>query len=145
MNAVLLSAHVLAAIVLVGPVTVAASLFPRQARRARADPAEGSGLRMLHRITRVYAAAALAVPVLGVATAAGLGVLGDAWVSASMALTLVAGLLLALRVLPDQRRALAGDGGPLGRLTMTTGVFNLCWAVVVVLMIVRPGSTNGLH
>ncbi|MFB6505073.1 hypothetical protein [Streptomyces sp. NPDC056410] len=30
------------------------------------------------------------------------------------------------------------------RLAMVTGVFNLLWAVVVVLMIVRPGSTTGV-
>ncbi|KIX79600.1 membrane protein, partial [Streptomyces sp. MBRL 601] len=30
------------------------------------------------------------------------------------------------------------------RLAMTTGVFNLLWAAVVVLMIVRPGSTTGV-
>ncbi|SFL80243.1 hypothetical protein SAMN05192584_12769 [Streptomyces pini] len=29
------------------------------------------------------------------------------------------------------------------RLSMLTGAFNLLWAVVVVLMIVRPGSTTG--
>jgi len=29
------------------------------------------------------------------------------------------------------------------RLGMVTGVFNLLWVVVVVLMIVRPGSTTG--
>ncbi len=29
------------------------------------------------------------------------------------------------------------------RLHMVTGIFNLIWAVVVVLMIVRPGSTTG--
>jgi hypothetical protein len=29
------------------------------------------------------------------------------------------------------------------RLGMVTGIFNLLWAVVVVLMIVRPGSTTG--
>ena len=29
------------------------------------------------------------------------------------------------------------------RLAMTTGIFNLLWATVVVLMIVRPGSTTG--
>jgi hypothetical protein len=28
-------------------------------------------------------------------------------------------------------------------LVVATGVFNLLWAVVVVLMIVRPGSTTG--
>lgn len=29
------------------------------------------------------------------------------------------------------------------RLSVTTGMFNLLWAAVVVLMIVRPGSTTG--
>jgi len=29
------------------------------------------------------------------------------------------------------------------RLAMVTGVFNLPWATVTVLMIVRPGSTTG--
>ena len=29
------------------------------------------------------------------------------------------------------------------RLGMVTGIFNLLWAIVVVLMIVRPGSTTG--
>ncbi|MDX2543737.1 hypothetical protein ACOT81_17525 [Streptomyces sp. WI04-05B] len=29
------------------------------------------------------------------------------------------------------------------RLAMFTGVFNLLWATVTVLMIVRPGSTTG--
>jgi len=27
---------------------------------------------------------------------------------------------------------------------MTTGIFNLLWVVVTVLMIVRPGSTTGV-
>jgi hypothetical protein len=30
------------------------------------------------------------------------------------------------------------------RLAMTTGIFNLLWVVVTVLMIVRPGSTTGM-
>ncbi|WP_259294280.1 hypothetical protein [Streptomyces resistomycificus] len=30
-----------------------------------------------------------------------------------------------------------------GRLAMFTGVFNLLWATVTVLMIVRPGFTTG--
>jgi hypothetical protein len=29
------------------------------------------------------------------------------------------------------------------RLAMVTGIFNLLWATVTVLMIVRPGSTTG--
>jgi hypothetical protein len=30
------------------------------------------------------------------------------------------------------------------RLAMTTGIFNLPWVVVMVLVIVRPGSTTGM-
>ena len=57
---------------------------------------------MLHRISRVYAVLGVAVPVFGIATAAQMGVLGDAWLLVSMALTLVAALLLAVEVLPGQ-------------------------------------------
>ena len=144
MTAVLLAVHVLAAIVFIGPVTVAASLFPRYARQGEVGVA-----RMLHRISRVYAVLGLAVPVFGIATAAQMGVLGDAWLLVSLALTLVAALLLAVEVLPGQTRVLAaltGDAAPVvpSRLAMSTGVFALIWAVVVVLMIVRPGSTTGV-
>jgi hypothetical protein len=91
----------------------------------------------------------VAVPVFGIATAAQMGVLGDAWLLVSLALTLVAALLLAVEVLPGQTRVLAaltGDAAPVvpSRLAMSTGVFALIWAVVVVLMIVRPGSTTGV-
>lgn len=144
MTAVLLAVHVLAGIVFVGPVTVAASLFPRYAR-------EGSVgvVAALHRISRVYAVLGLAVPVFGIATAAQLGVLGDTWLIVSMAMTLAAALLLGLVILPAQAAVVAGlheGGAPTvpPRLSMTTGVFALIWAVVVVLMIVRPGSTTGV-
>lgn len=36
-----------------------------------------------------------------------------------------------------------GAGAATARLAMFTGVFNLLWATVTVLMIVRPGSTTG--
>jgi hypothetical protein len=156
-RAALLAAHVVAAIVLVGPVTLAASVFPRYARAAAVPgpsaPAALASASAMHRVSRTYAVAAVAVPVLGVATAAALGVLTEAWVLASMALTLLAGLVLALAVVPQQRRALLAvahrDGAPdlrrrLGRLAAATGVFNLVWVVVVVLMILRPGSTTGV-
>ncbi len=134
---VLLSIHVLFAIVAVGPVTVAASMFPAAARRA-ADPAT---LVVLHRICRVYAAVGVAVPVFGLATAHSLGVLGDAWLLVSIALTAVAAAVLALLVLPRQNAVL--DGGPSSRLAMYTGMFNVLWVTVTVRMIVRPGSTTG--
>ena len=61
--------------------------------------------------------------------------------------------LLGLVVLPRQQALLAqvasGADAPPGdrsvvRLGMVTGVFNLLWATVVVLMIVRPGFTTGV-
>lgn len=143
MDKVLLSVHVLAAIVLIGPVTVAASLFPRHARSK-----ELGVLRVLHRISSGYAVAGLAVPVFGLALAGQMHVLGQVWLIVSMALTLVAAVLLAAVIVPGQRRVLAAlakdeeAGGP--NLAMATGLFALTWAVVTVLMIVRPGSTTGV-
>ncbi|MGW5066700.1 hypothetical protein ACWEQJ_11400 [Streptomyces cyaneofuscatus] len=177
MTKLLLSLHVLASILAVGPITVAASMFPRYAK----PPAPGDDgphdhdLRtaaFLHKICRGYAVVGIAVPVLGLATGAQMGVLGDAWLVTSIVLTTIAAALLMSMVLPGQRELLeeeegedlpgAGTGeGALGtgagsgaltvaarrsaaaRLAMTTGIFNLLWATVVVLMIVRPGSTTG--
>jgi hypothetical protein len=88
---------VLAAILAIGPVAVTASMFPRSARLALAapdDPGKAVAVRILHRITRVYAVIGVLVPVFG--------------------------------------------------LGMLTGVFNLLWVIVVVLMIYRPGSTTGV-
>jgi hypothetical protein len=154
-KAFLLSLHVLAAIVAIGPVTVAASMFPPEARRALvAEPPPGAVQRLgvLGRITRTYAVIGLAVPVFGLATAAAMGVLGDAWVIASIVLTVAAAGVLVGMVLPRQRALLdaAGTGqepsavASTKRLAAVTGVFNLLWAVVTVLMIVRPGSTTGV-
>ncbi|RZT17335.1 putative integral membrane protein DUF2269 [Kribbella sp. VKM Ac-2569] len=154
MNKFLLSVHVLAAIIFVGPVTIAASMFPPIARRTLlAEAPDAAVLAVLHRISKVYAIGGLAVPVFGLAVAGGMGVLGDYWLIISMILTLVAAALLAFVVIPTQSRVLAAAAaGPDVRtallpqakaLSMTTGVFALLWAVVVVLMIVRPGSTTG--
>ncbi|MFD5972083.1 hypothetical protein [Streptomyces bacillaris] len=155
MTKLLLSLHVLASILAVGPVTVAASMFPRYARPP-APGGTGAGdhdLRaaaFLHKICRGYAMVGIAVPVLGFATGAQMGVLGDAWLLVSIVLTTVAAALLMAMVLPGQRELLGEREGPVaerraaaGRLAMTTGIFNLLWATVVVLMIVRPGSTTG--
>ncbi|MFD4602017.1 DUF2269 family protein [Streptomyces sp. NPDC058464] len=157
----LLSVHVLGAILLIGPVTVAASLFPRFARQALADGPEQqsakSAVRLLHRICRVYAVAGISVPAFGVGTAQVMGVMGSAWLIASMALTAVAAVLLGIAVLGTQdnvvnqldrsdptQSATESLIARLPRLSMITGLFALVWLVVVVLMIVRPGSTTGV-
>ncbi|WAZ25998.1 hypothetical protein STRCI_007535 [Streptomyces cinnabarinus] len=148
MTKFLLTLHVLAAIVAVGPVTAAASMFPPAARTAQ-DGRLGT-VRLLHRICRVYSRVGLAVPLLGFATAAAMGVLGDAWLIASMTLTAVAAGILVAFVLPRQDEILerlaaeeAVDRSGTVQLAMFTGIFNLLWATVTVLMIVRPGSTTG--
>jgi uncharacterized membrane protein len=175
-NTFLLAVHVLAAIVAVGPVTVAASMFPPSARKALAEPGDAQALstvRVLHRICRVYATVGVAVPVFGFATAKNMGVLGDTWLIVSIALTALAAVVLAALVLPRQTALMEGmegmqsmeesieegvGGGGQGaayagasrvgprdtaRLAMFTGLFNLLWATVTILMIVRPGSTTG--
>ena len=180
MTKVLLALHVIAAIIAVGPVTVAASMFPAFARKAAAAVGTDreracAQLAVLHRICVGYAVVAMAVPVFGFATAASLHVLTSPWLVASMALTAVAALVLGAVVLPVQdgiRRDVekaaaepAGTAAPTGpavlaapaaepvtvsdrartsRLAMSTGLFNLLWATVTVLMILRPGSTTGV-
>ena len=153
MTKFLLAVHVLAAIIAIGPITVAASMFPAMMRRALAappDPQAASWARLLHRICRVYAVVGVAVPVFGLATASSLGVLTDGWLLVSMALTAAAALLLILVVLPRHAALTASLDAPavpagraIPRLAMATGMFNLLWAIVTVLMIVRPGSTTG--
>ncbi|KIH99560.1 membrane protein [Streptomonospora alba] len=163
MTALLLSIHVLAAILTIGPIAVAASMFPPAARAAHQSPdapAKTAVVRVLHRITRVYAVVGILVPVFGLATGASLGVLGDAWLIVSMILTAAAAVVLIALILPAQGHTLTVlepavtpeavrpvEEAPdrIGRrLAMHTGVFNVLWAVVVVLMIYRPGSTTGV-
>ncbi|MEQ3551594.1 hypothetical protein WIS52_14055 [Pseudonocardia nematodicida] len=167
---VLLSLHVVAAIVFIGPITAAASAFPRYGRLAVRSldvvgrtpdaaprvPSGASALLALHRISSGYAVPALAVPVFGIATALSMGILHETWLWASIALTVAAAALLGTVIVPGQRSVLRELGvrgapedpagaleaarGRLRRLGMTTGVFALIWVVVVVLMIARPGA-----
>ncbi|MEU1071279.1 MULTISPECIES: DUF2269 family protein [unclassified Streptomyces] len=162
MTKFLLTVHILAAILAVGPVAVAASMFPPTARRALAAPGDAQALasvRLLYRICRVYAVVGVAVPVFGFATASDMHILGDTWLIVSIVLTtLAAGALIAL-VLPRQDAILTGldtaaaeartapastaEERRTVQLAMYTGVFNLLWAAVTVLMVLRPGSTTG--
>lgn len=160
-----LTLHLIAVVLTVGPITVAASLFPATLRSARRSAVVGAGApgggdgapdaspgpvaALLHRICRVYGVLGLAVPAFGIVTAVRLGVLTEAWVLTSTALTVAAGLLLALVIVPGQRQALAGPAGtPAGdatasRLAGATGAFSLLWVAVLALMVYRPGSTLG--
>jgi uncharacterized membrane protein len=159
MRAFLLCVHVLAAIILIGPITVAASVFPRYAASAAStdDPSRATALPVaaaMHRISRGYAVPAIAVPVFGIGLAAAMHSLSQTWLIVSMGLTAAAAGLLVVRIIPAQTSVLtllrtpASDGESMGRtlraLGMQTGIFALLWVVVVVLMIIRPGSSTGV-
>jgi hypothetical protein len=158
MEYLLLSVHVMAGIVFVGGSAVATSLFPRYVPVTTGVPGapstlpsetpQASGERnravavALHRITRGYSALGLIVPAVGIVLAFVQGRSGEIWITVSMVLTAAAGVLLALQIYPRQRDALAepGDRERLRTLHMLAGIYNLLWAVVVVLMIVRTGT-----
>lgn len=109
MTKLLLSPHVLAAVLAIGPVAVAASMFPKALRRAHSAPDDRealAALQTLHRICRVYAGIGIAVPVFGFATASSLGVLGSGWPITSIGLTTAAAAILGLLILPAQDNAL---------------------------------------
>jgi hypothetical protein len=155
MNKFFLTVHILAAILCIGPVTIAASMFPPIARRTLSADSIGTdagSLQVLHRITRIYAWASLAVPVFGFALAGSMKVMDEAWLIVSIVLTLIAALVLAFLVVPAQAAVLAAtDATPEVRsgvlskakqLSMTSGIFSLLWVIVLVLMVVRPGHTK---
>lgn len=159
MDEVLLSLHVVAAIIFVGPITVSSSLFPRFARQSLTDDALDHATtvaRLLHRVTRVYAAFAFTVPAVGIVLAMRMGVLTDPWVVVSLALTAAAAVVLAAVIVPSQAKLLATVDGAadhrppatvladLKTLSMVSGTFALLWVIVTVMMIVRPGSTTGV-
>lgn len=132
MNDVLLIGHILFAIVLIGPVSVAASLFPKLV----AQDGQGGAARVVHRITRLYSAGAVLVPVLGIGLAISLDVMDTAWVGVSILLSGVAGVLLWV-IVSDQVRALQKPPGH-RRQPMLVGLFNACWLAILILMVIKP-------
>ena len=143
--AVVLVLHLLTVAFVVGPVAVATPLSARAARDGRAD-----ALRDHARTTRVYSLATVVTVLLGSAMV-GLGEVGDlwsmgqAWISASYALWLLAVVLLLAVVVPAQKAAAAAiaegrDGGAYaGRISAAGGVAALAFAAIIVLMVVKPG------
>ncbi|MFI1462313.1 membrane protein [Nocardia carnea] len=146
MHQLLLSVHVLAAIIFVGGSAVATSLFPRYApSTATTGPVSERSpavAAVLHRITGTYARLALIVPVVGIILAALQGRLGEIWITVAIILTGCAAAIITMIIHPIQREAMAvpDDGTRLRALGMLTGLYNMLWLIVVVLMIVRPGA-----
>lgn len=163
MTQVIIIAHVLAAILLLGPVTVAISMFPRMALAARNGETSSIGsARTLHAITRTYGMISLLVPLLGfgvmfmdLSTYIKAGAL-----HASILLAVIAWALLYFVITPKQRVMMAGLGvtdadeqpddpdfaaraekanaldwdKAKGQLAMFSGIFSALWVIVAVLM-----------
>jgi hypothetical protein len=144
----LLSVHVVAGILFVGGSAIATSLFPRYVPVTGEDGSQERSRAVaaaLHRITRGYSIAGLIVPAAGIVLAFVQGRTGEIWITLAMILTAAAGFLLAVHIYPRQRDALATPGARdrLRSLSMSAGIYNVLWTVVVVLMIVRPGAAEG--
>lgn len=140
MSLLLLVAHVGAAILFLGPTTLATSAFARYAAPETREVAEA-----LHHVTRSYGMAMLVIPAIGVALAAQRGLLTQGWLLASSVLFVLALYLLGALIVPAQARALDAlsgkqvvPGSLRRRLHLGAGLFALCWVVILALMIGKP-------
>lgn len=146
--------HVAAAIILIGPVVVATSMFPRAAAEARTGGEEATGrASVLHRITKTYGLLSVLAPLLGAAL---LGLDWDVhktnfWLHTAIILSVIAWALLLFMVIPQQRKMLgslgalpAADADPSdvtgnfekskAKASAGAGIFNLLWVLVLILM-----------
>ena len=105
---ILVIVHIIAAILFLGPVAVASSLYPAFALQATGgDQSSLGSARILHRITNTYALLSLLVPLAGLAT--------DPAAHAAE---------------PDKAPALKKQ------LAMFSGIFNALWIIAAVLMFI---------
>lgn len=138
---VLLFFHVVGAILLIGPATMASSSFARHARGGDLGAAMAA-----HRTARAYGMASVVVPALGLLLAQHLDVFGEQWVDQAITLFALGGVVLFGVHLPAERRALSTlRGGDeveprvLGRLQASAGLYAMSWVVIVFLMVAKPG------
>lgn len=153
---ILIFIHVAAAILLLGPVTVAVSAFPRQAANAKLGDAKAAATAAFHhRITNGYGLLSLAVPLVGaIIMFLDFDAYRTQWqFHTALLLSVIAWVVLLAMVIPQQRKMM----GSLGALdpaeadpekdytanfekskkmaTIGGGIFNLLWIIMLVLMI----------
>ncbi|GAA1475454.1 DUF2269 domain-containing protein [Corynebacterium felinum] len=153
MGSIIVLLHILAAVLFLGPITVAVSTFQVQALKAKDGDEKAMGaMQVLHKTTQTYGMLSLLVPLLGFAVM----FTGDFWSDgrfhASIALSIIAwGLLLfvispkqkqmmgALKLLPADEQAegeftVADWAKAKSQLSMFGGIFSLLWVIVAILM-----------
>ncbi|VEH08951.1 DUF2269 domain-containing protein [Corynebacterium kutscheri] len=156
MNTILITLHVIAAILFLGSVTVAVSTFHVRALAAHNgdETARGSAVT-LHKIAQTYGNLSVLVPILG------FGIMftannywSDGRFHASIALSLVAWIILLFVIVPRQKKMLGSLGlldadeqasyseeitdwnKAKAQLSMFGGIFSLLWVVIAVLMLI---------
>ena len=153
--------HVVAALLLLGPVTVAVSTFHVRAREAHNgnDLARGS-VRTLFTITNTYGLISLIVPLLGVGLLlSNMSYLREGRFHASILLSVIAWGILFFLIVPRQKKMMAAlglsdddDNAPgekrtgeatienwdkaVSQLSMFGGIFSALWVIVAVLMVI---------
>jgi hypothetical protein len=145
---VILVLHVFGAILLVGPVTVATSIFPRHALAALVDTTELGAVRVAHRITSGYGIASLVVPAMGGALAGQSNLWGARWLQVAIAIYVCAMTALLVVIVPRQRliMGLLTNGATerneiavhVKVLRSSSGLFSLLWLAVLILMVTKP-------
>ena len=123
---ILLSLYIGTVILFLGPVTVAASMFPSYAAAGKLPVA-----RALNRVTRIYGFLSILVAVFGIILAVRIDAFDQPWVSWSLGLFVVAAVVQVAVVEQEQGRLLAAieaeGAGPAGLtlLRVGTGLFSL--------------------
>ena len=160
MTTILIVLHVLAAVLFLGPVTVAISTFQTQAVKAQAGDTRAAGAAsVLHKLTNVYGMLAALVPLLGV----GIMMTDSAYWSdgrfhIAITLAVIAWLILLFLIIPRQKKMMgslglldAADHDPesdvlpaekfdktKSQLSMFGGIFSLLWVIMLILMYWSP-------
>ena len=153
--------HVVAALLLLGPVTVAVSTFHVRAREAHNgnDLARGS-VRTLFTITKTYGLISLIVPLLGVGLLlSNMSYLREGRFHASILLSVIAWGVLFFLIIPRQKKMMSALGlsdddddvpsekhvdaatienwdKAVSQLSMFGGIFSALWVIVAILMVI---------
>lgn len=160
MTTVLIVLHVLAAVLFLGPVTVATSTFQVQAVKAHAGDTRAAGAAtVLHKLTNLYGILAALVPLLGVAIMmTDSAYWSDGRFHIAITLAIIAWIILLLLIIPRQKKMMGAlglldpadhdpetdvlsaekFGKTKSQLSMFGGIFALLWVIMLILMYWSP-------
>ena len=148
MTSLLIALHVLAAVLLMGPVMITVSTYQGQMMKAKDGDAKALGAATtLHRLTSQYGPLSAIVPILGLALfLTNMSVFGtQGRFHVSILLSVIAWVILVALIIPRQKKSLAalesGDNSVdfedhKKKLSMFGGIFNLLWVITAILMFI---------